>query len=358
MMEEEVEVLLTLSHLSLLLKKLNRILGHIMTIAEECVSLPLRRRSHFLLIVLMCSQVLPCVCSTRRRSNVTSESLFLEAFRKHSTPPEGDALALPSFFPNPLTESSAPNERPFYFAVDCWPDLPSDQLQSPGEDLDLDTLSSIKRICRIPKAFQMSYTAITDPQAMVEMLNVLEPLAHVVHIVLIGIGAEIIQQHQYQQSSQQKSLKLGLLMRNKEETTASVDDLVVQEEAQISAMAMALMKHGYPHVSILEGGYSSVLKYLWSCDGRGSSSTSMVSVAPSKKSDEISLGMHVLVDVDNGAVQQLFQSKSSIEVPTTSTAMGSTPSASGAVRRPSGTAPSVVDLLSNTATAISMFRRR
>ncbi len=118
--------------------------------------------------------------------------------------------------------------------------------------------------------------------------------------------------------------------------------MIQSEDSQIGAMAMALMKHGFPHVSILEGGYSSVLKYLRSCDGRGVSEAAMAnSTLKSKKGDDTPLGMHVLVDVDHERINDLFQTKS--------TGVGTENA------NPLSRGAAVVDLLSNT---YGMFRRR
>jgi hypothetical protein len=284
--------------------------------------------------------VLPCVCSTRRRSNVTSESLFLEAFQSHSAPSaEGDHLHPPPL-PTPAPSSGAApkdtNERPFYFAVDCWPEILSEG--GPQEPLEEDQLSGVRRICRIPKAFHMSYTAIVDPAAMTEMLSVLEPLAHVVHIVLVGLGPEIIQQHHS---------RPRLLSASRTKASSSAEDeeeletLVALEEAQMDAMAMALMKHGFPHVSILEGGYSSVLRLLRNCDGCRVGSGSQ-QPQRERRGETVSLGMHVLVDVDQEAVAQLF-------TPAAPSPLAASVPGAAAV------AGGVTDLLSNT---YGLFRRR
>jgi hypothetical protein len=287
--------------------------------------------------LLTLPKVLPCVCSTRRRSNITSESLFLDAFQAMASPPEDDELfpPHPHSFPNPLPDSVDANERPFYFAVDCWPELSEQEAAMELEDGE-DRLSAVRRICRIPKAFQMSYTAIVDAHAMSEMLSVLEPLAHVVHIVLIGMGSEIILRHHRLCSGRG---------RGREQQLSEPSHLIELENAQIGAMAMALMKHGFPQVSILEGGYSSVLKYLRSCDGRSADSLSPLSQTFKVKragGEEVVLGVHVLVDVDHEAVNDLFLPTANVSPAT---------AAEPQVSKSSG----VADLLSNT---YSMFRRR
>lgn len=256
----------------------------------------------------------------------------MEAFQSHSSPsPEGEHINLvPVPYPAPYSGATTRdiNERPFYFAVDCWPEILSETGESatlaPHEE---GQLSGVRRICRIPKAFHMSYTAIVDPAAMTEMLSVLEPLAHVVHIVLVGLGPEIIQQHHFRKPAPH-------LKASAEEELETLVDL---EEAQMGAMAMALMKHGFPHVSILEGGYSSVLRLLRNCDGCRVGTGSQ-QLQRERGGEAVSLGMHVLVDVDQEAVGQLF-------APSTV----ASPSVPGA--GPSG----VTDLLFNT---YGLFRRK
>lgn len=230
------------------------------------------------------------------------------------------------------------NERPFYFAVDCWPELSEQEATQDCVDCE-DRLSAVRRICRIPKAFQMSYTAIVDAHAMTEMLDVLEPLAHVVHIVLIGMGPEIIQRHHRNLCSRAEK---GRGREERDRDSSELSNLIELENAQIGAMAMALMKHGFPQVSILEGGYSSVLKYLRSCDGRSADSLSPSQTFRVKRTgggEEGPLGMHVLVDVDHDAVNDLF-------LPTASATTAEPQSSKGS---------GVADLLSNT---YSLFRRR
>eukprot|EP00602_Paraphysomonas_sp_CaronLab_P008091 CAMPEP_0185029328 /NCGR_PEP_ID=MMETSP1103-20130426/15560_1 /TAXON_ID=36769 /ORGANISM="Paraphysomonas bandaiensis, Strain Caron Lab Isolate" /LENGTH=837 /DNA_ID=CAMNT_0027564019 /DNA_START=268 /DNA_END=2782 /DNA_ORIENTATION=+ len=248
------------------------------------------------------NEVLPCVCSTRRRDNISSRMLFQEAFRNAAMSVlSGDGgtndSSSPSL-PSPSTDNLHVSEKPFFFAVDCWPE---------------DDNAVGRRPFRIPKAFTMPYTAVVDATAMSNMLSVLEPLSNMVHIVLIGKGHEFIRQHenrklaQLSPKSKPKVLDEGLL-----------SIATAEEDAQIGAMAMSLIKHGFSHVSILEGGYGSVLRYLRYCDGLGGLDTDGSECTPSSSIDtpsknpkrgdheNESLGLHVLVDVDQDEVDCLF----------------------------------------------------
>jgi hypothetical protein len=310
-------------------------------------------------------EVLPCVCSTRRRSNVTSESLFLQAFQSHSSIPTTASPEDPhsALFSTSASHSphaaSVPTERPFFFAVDCWPETGQDQGlgQEQGRGGEDEPLCGVRRICRIPKAFHTSYGAIVDPVAMTEMLSVLEPLAHVVHIVLMGLGPEIIQQHHTTRLLSRCSSK-GQGQQRQGGEDEELETLVELEEAQLGAMAMALMKHGFPHVSILEGGHSAVLRFLRNCDGcgSGSPSSSASAAAVSQRgagagagagAGGVSLGMHVLVDVDQDAVAQLFS-------PSLSPLGDGNSNGKGA-----GTAVGVADLLATYGSlSMTVFRKR
>ena len=117
---------------------------------------------------------------------------------------------------------------------------------------------------------------------MDEILEVLEPLSQAVHFVLIGKGADVIR---FQHSASDGALEV----------------CQGTEEAQLAAMAMALIKRGFPHVSILEGGGGAVLRYLWRCEGKSS--------GPSQTHDLLTteLGLHTLVDVNYDEINRLFE---------------------------------------------------
>jgi hypothetical protein len=230
----------------------------------------------------------------------------------------------------------------------------------------------------------MPYTAIVDPVAMADMLSVLEPLGHVVHIVLIGLGAEILRyQHsgagaiQTKQKGQVSRLLAGR-RRDEEEDSGRASlssggeaDYIAAadaEDSQLGAMAMALMKHGFPYVSVLEGGYSAVIKYLLSCDGRGIDDEgegeeegdlgdgNAVTPLSKREKGDLSLGLHVLVDVDHAAISVAFQRKPS--VPTAPTPPPSTPLSdvsSSLAPSTSRASLAVTDMISST---YGLFKRR
>ncbi|CAE7373046.1 Aste57867_12073 [Symbiodinium microadriaticum] len=276
---------------------------------------PLHGRADRACLFTTADEVLPCVCSPRRRSDMSSSMAFQTTFVRNASV-EGRAERP---FPCPLTDKLAVDESPFFFAIDCWP-----------EDMTMTGANALSsRLFRIPKALQLPYTTVMDAMAMDEMLQVLEPLSQSVHFVLIGKGLDIIRfQH---------NLKCD----------GPLDVCQAGEDAQLAAMAMALMKRGFPHVSLLEGGAGELLRFLWRCEGR--------TVESSHNSDNCTgseLGLHALVDVDHDEIDRLFAYLTGTQPPheqsSTSTSLAN-----------KITTASVTDMLSSSMnTTYNLFRRR
>lgn len=266
--------------------------------------------------------MLPCVCSARRRTDTNSTVAFREAF-------EAKYDKSTRHFPYPVTDRTSDSLKPFFFAIDCWPD----------DSSSLDTSSN--RLCRIPKALQLPYTAVTDAVAMEDMLQVLEPLSHMVHFVLIGKGSDVIRfQHRLESGSSGDD--------------DGLNSSLATETALLDAMAMSLIKHGFPLVSILEGGMGGVLQFLMKCDGHAVGTENEETFLSGA---EISgLGLHVLVDVDNDQIDRLFNRPSTVTRPSALAQSLTTPLVSVST---SATAAAVSELFSSSlSSTYNLFKRR
>jgi hypothetical protein len=92
-----------------------------------------------------------------------------------------------------------------------------------------------------------------DASAVEGALAVLRPLAGRVHVVLVGKGSDLIRCT----PSGDPAVTL---------TAESIRKDVHQQSAQLGALALTLAKQGIPHVSVLDGGYGSVLRCFWNCE--------------------------------------------------------------------------------------------
>jgi hypothetical protein len=235
-------------------------------------------------------EVLPCICSNRRydsgRSigndpNRQSLSGVPLAFQNGSvgclrTVLQGKSESGLPFLPSLDDETRS---SPFFFAIDCWPEL--QDLEQRGGSSD--------RLCKIPKALQMSYSDVMNASALDTILSILQPLAGQVHIVLIGKGDDLIRCNYGGDPSA---------------TLESIRSRIHEESAQLGALALTLAKRGIPHVSILDGGYGSVLRCFWNCEN--CSEDDILCTSPHKSDVDMELSFDMLFDVDMDSIKTLF----------------------------------------------------
>lgn len=242
-------------------------------------------------------EVLPCICSNRRydAGGLTDstfdrrESSVSLAFR-HGTLKclqaiKGrDDVPAKGLLPSP-SSLTAIDHSPFFLAIDCWPeDLGSTNL---GDIVDQQRSS---RLCKIPKALQMSYSDVMNAGVVDDILSILQPLAGRVHIVLIGKGDELIRcSHGSDRAS----------------TVDAIQRSVHEQSAQLAALALTLAKQGIPHISILDGGFGSVLRCFWNSENKSNSDGAGGGDVKSVV-DPCELSFDLLFDVDHDAIKTLF----------------------------------------------------
>ena len=114
-------------------------------------------------------EVIPCICTNKLRPFIQGDILanFKQGLsviknNESSVPVRGDDAMC---FPLP----QQPNEKPFYFGIDCRSDT--------ERELGL-----------FPKAFTVDPSTITDTEAVSHLLLTLEPLVNSVHLCVIGAG--------------------------------------------------------------------------------------------------------------------------------------------------------------------------
>ena len=218
-------------------------------------------------------EVVPCLCSNRRRPvlgprdvNIISES-FDEAVdlvrsryallpaaassnvsREHEPPevllsldekdhiatvaentpaesePGQDNESCPVCFPprlrstytSPLVNEvqNSNDSKPFYFGIDCRSD-------------------EEKKLGKFPKAFDMDANFITDSEAVIELLETLQPLANAVHLCIIGAGEAYIRRNIGAKYNARKKSVLDWpedereREKNRDREIAEADDMVI-----------------------------------------------------------------------------------------------------------------------------------
>lgn len=324
-------------------------------------------------------EVLPCVCSPRRVkcspspssssaisggvgqsdssvlvSSAVMESFLASARRSLDAVSSGwDLLTLPGLVPPPAAAISE-DDQPFYFAIDCWPAAAAASAGSQEEE------GSSDRLCVIPKAVQMPFIDVmTAASAVDDLMLMLQPLAGRVHVVLIGKGDDLIRCSQGGDA-------------------ATVHRDVHEQAAQLGALALTLAKRGVPHVSILDGGFGSVLRCFWNCENSKTSHKEDTDHEHDDRSDsdgscdrtgdddhydadvsdrpgngmlqDLYLSFDMLSDVDDEAIRALFLGEVSAAAGPARPAVGSRVSEGTSLLRQSGSA-------ADTSTSTSTSKR-
>ena len=159
----------------------------------------------------------------------------------------------------------------FYFAIDCW----SETLYQ-GQFSD-----TCGRLCKIPKALQIPSSEIMNENVIDMLLSFLRPISGFAHIVLIGIGDEIL---------------FSSYANNPSITHEAFESIVHAENAHLGALSLSLAKQGIPYVSIMDGGYGSVVRCIWNSEN----------VKKNERCGEMPLNFDMLFDVDHDAIRDLF----------------------------------------------------
>ena len=134
-------------------------------------------------------EVIPCICTNKLRPYIQGDILtnfqqglsILKTNGSNSGAVRGDDAMC---FPSP----QEPNEKPFYFGIDC---------RSDAE----------RMLGLFPKAFTVDPATITDTEAVSHLLLTLEPLVNSVHLCVIGAGEEYIR-YIYRNQTQGTSVSL------------------------------------------------------------------------------------------------------------------------------------------------------
>ena len=185
--------------------------------------------------------------------------------------------------PSAIDDVGGEEEEPFYFAIDCWPEVSG---QAGEQEEEEEFCPSSDRLCKIPKALQMSHSDVMNEGFIDNIVSILQPLAGLVHVVLIGKGAELIRCNH---------------SRDPAVTTQSVQISIHEQSAQLGALALTLAKHGIPLVSILDGGYGSVLRCFWNSEHAEEDEEE-----EEEGDKKLMLSFDFLFDVDHDAIRTLF----------------------------------------------------
>jgi len=180
-------------------------------------------------------EVIPCLCGSMRRSRTSLSSLESDtagaAFKQIWTSNiEEKQRVIGRYLPSPITSYN--QEPPYYFAVDC-------------------RSSYEKRLGRFPKALSLDPRALTDPESLDSLLQSLQPLVGSTHICLIGAGEEYVRinHHQY---------------RGESDRDRALEEAVLEQVTRLNAIAVFFMKQNFSRISVLDGGFSSAIRYLHS----------------------------------------------------------------------------------------------
>eukprot|EP01038_Epipyxis_sp_PR26KG_P007641 gene7641-10401_t len=201
------------------------------------------------------AEVIPCICSNRRRPTVSKDisSIFLDSIvnnsnlMNNSTNDHDDAPD--TCF---LTENrSSFSEKPFYFGIDC-------------------RTETEKQLGLFPKAYSMDPIILTDTEELTKLLQVIEPLSSTVHICLIGSGKAYYDWYYKNKYPNKKQFKTKGSME--------LSHAINEQTARLNAVAMYFLKRSFKHISVLEGGFVSAVKYLHRMDSHLSVSGALVDV--------------------------------------------------------------------------------
>lgn len=97
---------------------------------------------------------------------------------------------------------------------------------------------------KFPTAVSLSPETLLDPEQMQHHENMFESLRGAVHIVIMGEGFSALP---YLYSSKQP---------------AHLDNLIREDEAQVSSCALFFIKKGFPFISVLDGGFAGAHSWL------------------------------------------------------------------------------------------------
>jgi len=210
------------------------------------------------------AEVIPCICSNRRRPGSQEDILLhfetgiiarrlVAGSSKQADAKVSDEVRGGDDMCLPLSEPSS--SSPFYFGIDCRTDLE-------------------RSLGQFPKAFAIDPSSITDSDAILQLLDTLEPLVNSVHLCIIGVGEEYVRK----------------VNSNKDKD--SIQKSLAEYRARLNAVAMFFMKKSFNHVSILDGGFINAAKYLRKIETTFSLTSSLIDV-DTQTLDEMLLGTAV-----------------------------------------------------------------
>lgn len=197
------------------------------------------------------NEVVPCISTNQRRQG--SRDTILQCFHKYSQSVPvnsmGGGLSSSVLGNYLLLSSDATFDTPFFFGIDC---------RLPAE----------KTLGLFPKAYSLDPNVIMDSDGITYLLQVLEPLVNSVHICLIGAGEDYLR-WQYEQehpSFRRKRERMEAAGRGKPPDPASLTQSIDEEKSRMNAVAMFFLKKSFPHISVLHGGFTAAVQYLYRID--------------------------------------------------------------------------------------------
>ncbi|RLN70804.1 hypothetical protein BBJ28_00010187 [Nothophytophthora sp. Chile5] len=123
---------------------------------------------------------------------------------------------------------------------------------------------SLEETCggQVPTAFHFDPDAVTDPSVLDQVLATLGPMKSAgVHICVMGHGyayvAEELRQFQEQQDSAATAMASPFSM------SEGFLERYASDQTRVNAAVLFLVKQGFPHVSVLDGGYAAAHGHLF-----------------------------------------------------------------------------------------------
>lgn len=114
---------------------------------------------------------------------------------------------------------------------------------------------------QIPTAFHFDPDAVTDPQVLDQVLATLNPMKATVHLCVMGQGyghiAREIGQQQLNAGDQKPPMPSPF------ELTDEFFEAYSRDLTRVNSAVLFLMKRGFPHVSVLQGGYAAAHSELF-----------------------------------------------------------------------------------------------